>query len=147
MNLAKTGTIAVLSAGLLLLGEAYAQKSSKPPQKPEAAQKTVEGLVRDIACPVQNKESTARRFNLTCAQQCAKQGSPLAILTDDGTMYLPISESMPDKDQRDKLVPFVGKYVKATGEVYERAGTHAIVIREIKEDTTVHLTTDAFQPE
>ena len=38
---------------------------------------------------------------------------------------------------------FVGKYVSAIGTVYERTGTRAIAITEIKEMKNVHLTTDA----
>lgn len=146
-RLCKAGVIAVLGAGFLTLGLAAKQKPEEQTRELGLGSKTVGGLVRDIACPVQNKASTARRFNLECAKQCAKRGSPLVILTDHGEMYFPISESMPDTDQRKKLLPFVGKYVKATGEVYERSGTHAIVIREIKEDTSIHLTTDASQAE
>jgi len=108
---------------------------------------TISGLVRDIACPIQNHESTARKFNLDCAVQCARLGSPLAILTDDGTMYLPISASMPDTDERSKLMPFVGKYVVVHGDVYERKGLHAIVMKEIKQDPSVKVQSDAFQPE
>jgi hypothetical protein len=40
---------------------------------------------------------------------------------------------MPDTNQRQQLMPFLGKYVRASGTVYERKGTHAIVIDEIKE--------------
>jgi hypothetical protein len=108
---------------------------------------TISGLVRDIACPLQNKQSTARHFNRECALACARVGSPLAILTDDGTMYLPISESMPDSDQRSRLMPFVGKYVRVVGDVYERNGLHAIVIKKIDENRSVQLQGDAFQPE
>jgi len=104
---------------------------------------TIEGLVRDISCPIQVKEATATNFNLKCALDCAKQGSPLIILTKDGVIYTPISDGMPDKDQRQRLMPFVGKYVKATGKVFERAGTHAIAIDQIKEMKDVHLITDA----
>jgi hypothetical protein len=50
---------------------------------------------------------------------------------------------MPDTDQRERLMPFVGKYVRASGTVFERKGTRAIVITEIKEMKDVHLTTDA----
>lgn len=114
--------------------------------KPQTNQ-TISGLVRDIACPIQNHASTARRFNRDCALACARQGSPLAILTDDGTMYLPISSSMPDTDQRAKLMPYVGKYVRIVGDVYERQGLHSVVIKEIKEDASVQLQGDAFQPE
>jgi hypothetical protein len=101
---------------------------------------TVEGLVRDIACPIQNLEASATHLSMKCLRECARNGSPLIILTKDGELYTPISGKMPDTDQRPVLMPFVGKYVRATGTVYERKGTHAIVISEIKELKDVHLT-------
>jgi hypothetical protein len=109
----------------------------------EAGQQTIEGLVRDISCPLQNKAATATKFNLQCARQCVEQGSPIIILSKDGDIYLPISDSMPDKSQRERLLPFVGKYVKATGKVFERAGSRAIAIKTITEMKNVHLITDA----
>ncbi len=68
-----------------------------------------------------------------------KGGSPLVILTKEGRLYFPISAKMPDTDQRQVLMPFVAKYARASGIVFERTGTHAIVITEIKEmkDVTV----------
>jgi hypothetical protein len=101
---------------------------------------TIEGLVRDIACPIQNLEATATHLSMKCLLACAREGSPLVILTRDGELYLPISDKMPDTDQRQKPMPFLGKYVQATGTVHERKGTHAIVINEIKELKDVPLT-------
>jgi hypothetical protein len=92
--------------------------------------RTVEGLVRDIACPLQNRKSTATRYSKECITMCEKAGSPLGILTNDGSVYLPVTESMPDKGQ-DALKPFVGEHVQATGKVFERNGGHAIEISEI----------------
>ena len=46
-------------------------------------------------------------------------------------------------DQREKMMPFIGKYVQATGAVFERKGTRAIAITQIKELKSVHLDTDA----
>ena len=103
---------------------------------------TIEGLVRDIACPIQNLEATATHLNMKCLRDCAKAGSPLAILTKDGELYVPISEKMPDEDQRAKLMPFLGKYVRASGTLYQRKGTRAIAISEIRELKDVHLTID-----
>jgi hypothetical protein len=112
--------------------------------KPETtAPVTIEGLVRDISCPIQNKEATATKFNLECAVECAKAGSPLIVLTKDGVIYTPISDTMPDKDQRQRLMPFLGKYVQVTGTVFEREGTHAIAVQNIKEMKEVHLITNA----
>lgn len=104
---------------------------------------TIEGLVRDIAWPIQNGVASATYFDRKCAIECARQGSPLIILTSKGELYVPISDSMPDKDQHAKLEPFVGKYVRTTGIVFERSGTRAIAITEIREMKNVHLTTDA----
>jgi len=108
-----------------------------------AGKSSVEGLVRDISCPIQNQKATATAFNMKCALECAREGSPLIILSKDGVIYTPISDSMPDRDQRQRLIPFVGKYVKVSGTVYERAGTHAIAIGQIIEMKDVHLVTDA----
>ena len=101
---------------------------------------TIEGLLRDIACPIQNLDSNATHLSMKCTLACVRGGSPLAILTNDGELYLPISDTMPDIDQREKLMPFVGKYVQVSGTAFERKGTRAIVIAEIKEIKTVHLT-------
>ncbi len=99
----------------------------------------VEGLVRDVACPMQNHKSTSKTFNLDCALACAKAGSALIILTDTGAMYFPITDAMPDKSIRDKLMPFVGKYVLASGRVFRRNGTRVIVIKKMEELKDVNL--------
>jgi hypothetical protein len=92
--------------------------------------RTVEGLVRDIACPLQNNKSTSTSYSKDCITMCANVGSPLGILTNDGSVYVPVTESMPDTGQ-DALKPFVGEHVQATGKVFERNGTRAIEISEI----------------
>jgi hypothetical protein len=135
--------VAVFSTAAVL-----AQPEPNPQSTPlvtpsPAAKVTMEGLVRDLACPIQNPKAKATEFNLECALECARNGSPLVIQTEDGVLYFPISDSAPDKDQHEKLMPFVGKYVRVIGTVYERKGTRAIVITEIKEMKNVHLTTDA----
>lgn len=104
---------------------------------------TIEGLVRDVACPVQNLDGNATSMSMECVMGCVKGGSPIAILTKGGDLYLPISDKMPDYDQRQKLMPFVGKYVRASGIVFERHGTRAIVIADIEEMKEVHVRNDA----
>ena len=116
------------------------QKTSMEDARANKSKATIEGLVRDIACPIQNLDGNATHLSMKCALDCLKAGSPLVILTKDGDLYLPISDKMPDYDQRKKLMPFVGKYVRASGIVFERHGTHAIVITEITEMKEVHVT-------
>jgi hypothetical protein len=110
---------------------ARAQKTSMESSRANRSKVTIEGLVRDVACPIQNLDGNATSMSLECVMGCVKGGSPIAILTKDGDLYLPISDKMPDVDQRTRLMPFVGKYVRATGIAFERKGTRAIVISEI----------------
>jgi len=116
------------------------QKTSMEDARANKSKATIEGLVRDIACPIQNLDGNATHLSMKCVLGCVGAGSPLVILTKDGDLYLPISDKMPDYDQRKKLMPFVGKYVRATGIVFERNGTHAIVITEITKMKEVHMT-------
>jgi hypothetical protein len=126
----------------LLAASPSPQKTSMAGDRANASQATIEGLVRDVACPIQNLDGTPTNRSLKCVMDCVRGGSPLVILTKDGLLYFPISDKMPDTDQRQQLMPFVGKYVRATGTVFERTGTHAIVITEIKEMKEIHLSTD-----
>lgn len=116
------------------------QKTSMEGSRANRSKATIEGLVRDIGCPIQNLDGNATHLSMKCALECVRAGSPVAILTKDGDLYLPISDKMPDYDQRQKLMPFVGKYVRVSGIVFERNGTHAIVITEIREMKEVHVT-------
>jgi hypothetical protein len=126
---------------VLLICSALAHQGTK--MDPNAKTITIEGAVRDLACPVQNPAGTATNFDLQCTLDCVKHGSPIIILTKDGLIYFPISADMPDSGQRAKMMPFVGKYVQATGPVFERKGTRAIAITQIKELKNVRPDTKA----
>ncbi len=117
-------------------------KTSMEASRANRSQVTIEGLVRDMACPIQNLDGHATSLSLKCARACVRAGSPIAILTRDGDLYQPISDKMPDYSQMKKLMPFVGKYVRVNGIAFERNGTHAIVIAEIREMKEVHVTID-----
>ena len=105
------------SISVSLLGPVLAGQGTK--MDPKAKTMTIEGAVRDLACPVQNPAGTATNFDLKCTLDCVRHGSPIIILTKDGLIYFPISAYMPDSSQRGKMMPFVGKYVQATGPVFD----------------------------
>jgi hypothetical protein len=90
---------------------------------------TVKGYVLDSACAF--TKGLDKPISKECALACAKAGSPLAILTSDGTIYWPIAGTTPSSGQNDKLLPFAGQKVTATGKVFERKGSKAIVIDKI----------------
>jgi hypothetical protein len=134
---------AVFLIGVVLAPAAalFSQDKVQSNAAPASYKATIEGLVRDVACPMQNHSSTSTNFNLDCAIACAKSGSPLIILTKSGDIYFPMSEVMPDPSQREKLLPLVGKQVRITGTVYRRNGTRTIVIKEMTELKGVKVNT------
>jgi hypothetical protein len=91
--------------------------------------KSVTGFVLDSACAF--TKNLTKPVSPECAVACARKGSPLVILGDDGTIYWPIAESMPAEGQNNRLLPYAGQRVTATGKVYVRSGSHAIVIENI----------------
>ncbi len=115
---------AVFLIGVVLAPAAalFSQDKAQAKAVPTFYKATIEGLVRDVACPMQNHKSTSTDFNLDCAIACAKSGSPLIILTKSGDIYFPMSDVMPDPSQRERLLPLVGKQVRITGTVYRRNG-------------------------
>jgi hypothetical protein len=91
---------------------------------------TVKGYVLDSACAF--TKSLKKPISTECAIACAKAGSPLVILSDSGTIYWPIADTTPSSSQNDKLLPFAGQKVSASGKVFERGGSTAIVIDKIE---------------
>jgi hypothetical protein len=90
---------------------------------------SVEGYVLDSACAfTKNLEKPISR---ECASQCAKAGSQLVILGDDGSIYWPIAETTPATGQNARLLEFAGGRVTAKGKLYDRGGSHALVIEQI----------------
>jgi len=92
---------------------------------------TVQGYVLDSACAF--TKGLEKPISSDCAAACAKAGSPLVILAKDGTVYWPIADSTPATGQNERLLPYAGKQVSASGKVYERHGSKAIVIEKVED--------------
>ena len=91
---------------------------------------TVRGYVLDSACAF--TKGLKKPISAECATACAKAGSPLVILTDSGTIYWPIADTTPSSGQNEKLLPFAGQKVTASGKVFQRGGSSALVIEKIE---------------
>jgi len=91
---------------------------------------TVKGYVIDSACAF--TKGLKKPISTDCATACAKAGSPLVILADNGTIYWPIADTTPSSGQTDKLMPFAGQKVTAIGKTFERGGSTALVIEKIE---------------
>jgi hypothetical protein len=96
----------------------------------ESKQVTVKGYVLDSACAF--TKGLKKPISADCAKTCAKGGSPLVILADSGSVYWPTTDAMPATSQNEKLLPFAGERVVASGRVYERGGSKAMLIEKIE---------------
>jgi hypothetical protein len=117
----KAMIVAVLASVAVLLAVGIAAR----PQKSV----TVEGYVLDSACAF--TKGLEKPISRDCAMACAKEGSQLVILTKDGAIYWPIDSATPSKGQNTRLLEFAGNRVRAAGKLYERGGSHALVIETI----------------
>src|SRR6202140_2946687 len=99
----------------------------------EAKTITVKGSVIDSACAF--TKDLKKPISAECAQACARAGSPLVILGDNGTIYWPIGDTTPSSGQNQRLLPFAGQRVTASGKTYARGGSTAMVIEKIAAET------------
>ena len=121
MKIQKTALIVIALTLLAAAGEAG--KST-----------TVHGYVLDSACAF--TKGLDKPISPQCARACAKAGSPLVILADNGTIYWPIAGTTPSAGQNEKLLPFAGQKVTAIGKAFERGGSTAIVIEKVAAETS-----------
>ena len=97
---------------------------------PDSKAATLKGYVIDSACTF--TKNLKKPVSSDCAKACAKAGSPLVILADDGAIYWPIADGMPAASQNDKLLPFAAERVVVSGKVYTHGGSKALVIEKIE---------------
>ncbi len=89
---------------------------------------TLTGQVIDVNCYTTMGASGASHKQ--CAAACAKAGVALAILSSDGTIFMPVS-SKPADAQNSRLEPFAESQVKVTGVHRMSHGMHTIEIKTI----------------
>lgn len=92
-------------------------------------QVTVTGQVIDVNCFTTHQLQGAQHKN--CATACANKGVSLAILSSDGTIYMPVS-SKPADPQNARLLTFVEGKVKVTGTHRMVNGLHTIEIASVQ---------------
>src|SRR5260370_9118750 len=89
---------------------------------------SINGTVVDTGCHVSH--NSKGEAHVKCAEACAKNGVPLAILDEKGTLYMPIA--VEHKDQNAKLTPFIEKKVKVTGHVMEKGGLKGFAVKTVE---------------
>jgi len=116
----------VIGALLTAPGVAYGQSMGATPKGSDV---TVRGVVVDVSCKFgQGLSGSEHRM---CAQVCADRGIPLAILADDGTLFIPTSAAMPGDGQNARLKEFAEQRVTVTGTAFGAGGAKALQIATI----------------
>ncbi len=123
--------LGALAFATTLSGPLHAQEKPKMAAKaPPSREATVTGTVVDVSCKFgQGLTGAEHRM---CAQVCADKGIPLAILGDDGKLYVPTSPNMPGDAQNGRLKEFAEQRVTVSGKVFEAGGAQAIQIASVK---------------
>jgi hypothetical protein len=119
--------LSVLSLGVLVAVQPASAQMMPHAQEGEAV--TMTATVVDMSCKVVfNLEGDDHRM---CAQVCFDKGIPLGLMSEDGTIYLPVTMKMGmergDKDLKD----MAEGTVTVTGRVMDRGGVNAILIESI----------------
>lgn len=116
-----------LALGLVFAGSPDQARAGGP-----GGSDTLTGQVIDLSClVVHDLQGDGHR---ECAQVCADQGVPLAILGDDGDIYHPVSMEMPSSgDELNAMLrPHAERNVTVQGELVERGGSKGIIIESIQ---------------
>jgi len=98
-----------------------------------AAPTTVTGVLVDKACYTKDKANTTndhKGMGATCAQDCAKKGQPVALVTDKGDVYDVTGDLAANKNE--KLVAHMSHTVSLTGEVTDAGGKKTIAATALK---------------
>jgi hypothetical protein len=118
-----------LVLSIVLLAGGVAPLASQKPDSPAGESVTITGRVVDVSCFLALGQSGAAHKQ--CATACSRSGVPLAILTTEGTLYMPVS-AKPSDSQSPRLSPFAEGPVKVTGTHRLHAGMHTIEIKTIE---------------
>ena len=90
----------------------------------------IKGEVIDLNCYLEDGAKATGDSHQDCALMCAKAGAPLAILTSDGEIYIPVVGM--GKNPNDKLMDFVAQQVEVTGKLLQQGTQKGIKIESVK---------------
>ena len=117
---------AALFVGALFLGMSVAPAF--------AESQTVRGILVDLSCYSHDKSNTGNAHkgmkSETCAQDCAKMGQPVAVVTTDGKVYQVTGDLAANNNA--KLVPHMSHTMEITGDVTTKSGAMMIAASQLK---------------
>ena len=118
--------ITTLALGIVALS---AQPVSAQMQPAEGRDVSFTASVVDLSCNA--VFGLAGADHRMCAQVCFDQGIPLALLGQDGTLYVPVTMAMGQERGDKDLRGHAEHTINVTGKVIERGGLNTILIESI----------------
>lgn len=122
-------SLGALALVAVLPAAAHAQMGNMP----EGEEVTVRGTVIDLDCKFRN--GLSGEGHRMCAEVCADAGLPLAILGDDGKLYMPVGGGMPGQpvsEHNKGLKEFAEQHVVVRGKAFQAGGAYALVIEYVR---------------
>ncbi len=118
--------LTTLALGFLALS---AQPASAQMQVAASTPITLTASVVDLSC--NSVYGAAGPDHRMCSQVCFDQGIPLALLSEDGTLYRPVTMAMGQERGDKDLRGHAEHTVTVTGRVISRGGVNTILIESI----------------
>ena len=109
-----------------------AEKSGKNKSMQKSKETTVSGEVVDVSCYLAHGNKGMGEDHKSCGEACAKNGSPLGILTKDGKLYISVLPDDHSAGPNAKLIEHVSHQVKATGVVRSKGGVNGLMITKVE---------------
>ncbi len=91
---------------------------------------TITGEIVDTGCYLGSGERGAK--HVSCASKCIAGGTPMGLLTADGTLYI-LTLNHDNPDPYNQLKTMAGKTVAVSGPVMKRSGVQGIDVVAYKE--------------
>ena len=121
--------LALLSLGVM---SAQDKKMEKKEMKKAAKETTVTGEVVEVSCYLAHGEKGKGTDHQSCAEACAKAGSPLGILTEKGKLYVSLLPDDHANGPNAILMDHIAHKVNATGVVRSKGGVAGMMITKVE---------------
>ena len=129
----KVGNLLLSTAiALALVGLANTDARAQDHGKPQGKEVTLSAQVIDLHCYAAN--GMKGDMHKECNVACSKAGVPLALLSEDGKVYIPVAKK-PMTGQgtyNAKLQDHAEQWVKVTGTLYETGGVLGLDITSVE---------------
>lgn len=112
--------------GLLATNRLFAAEKHGDHHEAKAGIQNIQGEVLDMACYMAHEGKGSKHKK--CTEQCIKGGAPIGVLSAEGQVYLLLEDHASPKPY-SQIKLWAAEQIKVTGEIHQRGGVQAIVVK------------------